>query len=111
MVMKIIQLQGSTEKLITDVFSEVKEVMSTTCGGIDDMHYLGNKALIVRAEIFSERLGSLCEKLCEIDVRINSSSVPVIDSLDTQHEYMITLQVTSFSDDTDRRTVIPKVPG
>lgn len=109
--MNIIQLQATTEQAITAIFGQVKDITSNICGGIDDMHFLGNKALIVRAEIFPGKLNLLCEKLNAIDVRVDPSSAPDFSSLDTEREYMITVQVTSFSADTDRRTEIPRVPG
>ena len=50
-MMWIIQLQASTSEMISAITQPVRKAVSEVCLGVDDMHLLGNKALVVRAEI------------------------------------------------------------
>lgn len=109
--MGFIQLQAATEKPIGTIIGSVRVIMSKACGGIDDMHLLGNKALVVRAEIFLPKLESLCAELNAVQVEVNPHSLPKSDSLKIDEEHLITLQVTSFTRDTDGYVDVPKVPG
>ena len=109
--MKFIQLQASTQEPIRNIMSNARATVSKVCGGIDDMNLLGNKALIIRAEIYSEKLPSLYETLSSIGIKIKSNYKPNQETLKDEFEYPITLQITSFSDKTDDRVNIPKIPG
>jgi hypothetical protein len=71
----------------------------------------GDKALVVRAEIYPEKLPALYEALASVKLKLGEDSLPDQDSLRGGVEHPITLQITSFSSDTDRKVNIPKVPG
>jgi len=57
---KMIQIQGSVQEPIGKVTSIIRNTVSNVCLGIDDMQLLGNKALVLRAEIFPTVLPTLC---------------------------------------------------
>ncbi len=108
---KVIQIQGSVQASIGSIMNDVRSTISRICLGIDDMHLLGNKALVIRAEIFPAKLQSLYVALGEIDVKFNQNSLPDVNSYQEAKEYPLSIQITSFSDATDRRVNSPKVPG
>jgi len=56
----MIQIQGSVQEPIGKVTSIIRNTVSNVCLGIDDMQLLGNKALVLRAEIFPTVLPTLC---------------------------------------------------
>jgi len=85
--------------------------VSRLCGGIDDMHKLGNKALVIRAEIYPERLPKLHEALSAVHIDINPDTLPDQNQLTANIEYSLTIQIISYSDDTDAPINIPQVPG
>jgi hypothetical protein len=109
--MPIIQLQATTSERISLITEYVRRIVSDECLGVDDVHLLGNKALILRSEIFPKKMKSLCERLMEFNVIVDQSTVPEIKSLDTEREHPITLQITSYSEDTNGRVQLPRVPG
>jgi hypothetical protein len=108
---KIIQIEGSVLEPIEKITSNARTTVSKICLGIDDMQLLGNKALVLRAEIYPGKLPSLYTALVSIGIKINKQSLPDIESLQEQIEYPLSIQIVSFSDDTDRRANIPQVPG
>jgi len=108
---EIIQLQGTALEPIGDITYTVRTTVSKICLGIDDMQLLGNKALVIRAEIYPEKLLNLYSALDSIDVSLYKQSLPNIEMLKKEIEYPLSLQITSFSDDTDRKINIPNVPG
>lgn len=79
---------------------DIRSVVSTICCGIDDMHLLGNKALVLRAEIFPSDLEQLPQSLRAIEVQLTEQSLPDKAMLIAEVEYPLTIQITSFSDDT-----------
>jgi hypothetical protein len=46
----LLQLQATTQKPISMVTSDIRTAVSNVCCGIDDIHMLGNMALVLRAE-------------------------------------------------------------
>jgi hypothetical protein len=108
---KVIQIQGSVLEPIAEITSSARMTVSKVCLGIDDMQLLGNKALILRAEIYPGKLQTLYNALASIGIKLNKQSLPEKEKLQEEIEYPLSIQITSFSDDTDRRTSIPKVPG
>ena len=89
---------------------DIRKVVSRVCGGIDDMHLLGYKALVIRAEIYPEKLPSLYAALTSVGVKVGSNG-PDEQNLKAGNQHPITLQISSLSNDTDDRVSIPKVPG
>ncbi|EPJ52914.1 MAG: hypothetical protein OFPI_12260 [Osedax symbiont Rs2] len=75
------------------------------------MQLLGNKALVIRAEVFPEKLPLLYTALAENGIKFSQQGQPDIGTLQEQTEYPLSIQITSFSDETDRRVSAPKVPG
>jgi hypothetical protein len=108
---KVIQIQGSVLESIGEITSKTRKTVSEVCLGIDDIQLLGNKALILRAEIYPGKLQTLYNALALIGIKLNKQSLPKKEKLQEEVEYPLSIQITSFSDDTDRRTNIPKVPG
>ncbi|ASP40706.1 hypothetical protein CHH28_19425 [Bacterioplanes sanyensis] len=108
---KMIQLQGSTLESSRKITNDVRSTVSKICLGVDDMQLLGNKALVVRAEIYPEKLELLYSALHSLGITLNEQSLPHIEALNQEVEYPLSIQITSFSDDTDRQASIPKVPG
>jgi hypothetical protein len=108
---KMIQIQGSVLEPIGKITSDARMTVSKICLGIDDMQLLGNKALIFRVEISPGKLATLYTALASIGIKLNKQSLPDIETLQEEMEYPLSIQITSFSDDTDRRISIPKVPG
>lgn len=108
---KAIQIQGSVLEPIGRITNDVRATVSKVCLGIDDMQLLGSKALVLRAEIFSGRLPALYAALVSIGIELNKQSLPDIDALQGEVEHPLSIQIVSFSDDTDRRVSVPKVPG
>jgi hypothetical protein len=111
MALPIIQLLASTQEPLRNVTENARRAMSKLCGGIDDMNQFGEKALVVRAEIYPEKLPALYEALGSAKLKLSDDSLPDKDSLRAGVEHPITLQITSFSNDTDGKISIPKVPG
>jgi len=108
---KVIQIQGSVLSQIGEITETARMTVSEICLGIDDMQLLGNKALVLRTEINPEKLPSLYGALVSTGVKLHKPSLPDIKGLREDIEYPLSIQITSFSDDTDGRTNIPKVPG
>jgi hypothetical protein len=108
---KFIQLIANTSEPLRRITEDARLAVSRACSGIDDMHLLGGKALVIRSEIFAEQLSDLVVALEAIGISVDRASVPSAASLASHQHYTITLQVTSFSDDTDGRVIIPDVPG
>ncbi|NYZ63490.1 hypothetical protein H0E82_12085 [Luteimonas sp. SJ-16] len=108
---KRIQLVGSSREPVRRLMEDVRLAVSRACSGVDDMHLLGSKALVVRAEISPKQLPVLVSALEALRVDIDRTSVPSPAALDRAALYPLTVQVTSFSDDTDGRVTIPHVPG
>ena len=108
---KTIQLQGSTLESIIKITNDVRMSVSKVCLGVDDMHTLGNQALVLRAEIYPEKLHTLYAALLSIGIKINEQSLPDVDVLQEGIEYPLSIQITSLSTDTDRPVSVPKVPG
>jgi len=108
---KVIQIQGSVLSSIGEITETARMTVSKICLGIDDMQLLGNKALVLRTEINLEKLPFLYGALVSIGVKLHKQSLPDIKGLQEDIEYLLSIQITSFSVDTDGRTNIPKVPG
>ncbi len=108
---EIIQIQGTVLEPIGDITSTLRTTVSKICLGIDDMQLLGNKALVIRAEIYPDKLLNLYAALDSIDVKLYKQGLPDIEMLKKEIEYPLSIQITSFSDDTDRKIKIPNVPG
>ena len=68
-------------------------------------------ALVLRAEIFPEDLDVLYKGLSDIDVNITQQKLTEEETLQTQVEYPLSIQITSFSDDTEQKAYVPNVPG
>jgi hypothetical protein len=111
MSLKMIQLKASTQEPLRNITENARVAMSKLCGGIDDMHQLGNKALVIRAEIYPEKLSDLYKTLASAELKLRNDSLPDHNALRAGIEHPITLQITSFSSDTDGQVNIPKVPG
>jgi len=79
---------------------DIRSVVSNVCCGIDDIHLLGNKALVLRAEIFPADLEQLSQSLRAVEVQLSEQSLPDKATLLAEIEYPLTIQITSFSDDT-----------
>lgn len=47
----------------------------------------------------------------EVNIVVDPSTIPECQSMDPEREHPITLQITSYSEDTDGRVQIPRVPG
>ena len=109
--MKIIQIQGSVLVPIEKITNNVRIAVNKICLGIDDMQLLGNKALVVRAEIFPNKLTLLYSSLASIGVKLSQENLPDIDALDEKLEYPLSIQIIGFSNDTDRKISVPNVPG
>jgi hypothetical protein len=109
--LKIIQIQGSVQASIREIMNDIRSSVSKICLGIDDMHLLGNKALVIRAEIYPEKLPLLYVALGANGVKFSPKSLPDISTFQEIKEYPLSLQITSFSDTTDHRVSVPKVPG
>jgi hypothetical protein len=107
----LLQLQATTHKPINRVTNELRTAVSNVCCGIDDMHMLGNKALVLRAEIFPKDLHELHKVLRAIGVNITKQKSPEEETLKADVEYPLSIQVTSFSYDTDQKKLVPNVPG
>jgi len=108
---KIIQLQASVSEPIGKITGEARRIIGRVCLGIDDMQLLGNKALIFRVEITPRKLPHLYEALASVNIKLNEQNMPDVEALASDTEYPLSIQITSFSDDTDRRASIPNVPG
>ena len=91
--------------------NDVRRAVSRVCGGVDDMQLLGQKALVLRAEIYPEKLSALYDSLSSSGVKVSAQNLPGEMGLEAETEYPITLQITGLSDDTDDPIAIPKVPG
>jgi hypothetical protein len=111
MSLTIIQLKASTQEPLRNITENARVAMSKLCGGIDDMHQLGTKALVIRAEIYPEKLSDLYNALGSAELKLRGDSLPDHDALRTGIEHPITFQITSFSSDTDGQVYIPRVPG
>ncbi|UJS24665.1 hypothetical protein [Thiothrix winogradskyi] len=111
MYRRLIQLQAMTEKPLRAVMYDARTVVSRICGGLDDMQQLGNKALVIRAEIFADRLMTLVSALSDLGLKVDTASLPDVNTLETTAEYPITVQISSFASDTDARVTIPQIPG
>jgi hypothetical protein len=108
---KLLHVQASTQQSLRVGMDDIRKVASRVCGGIDDMHLLGYKALVIRAEIYPEKLPLLYAALTTVSVKVSSKKRPDEQSLKAGNQHPITLQISSFSNDTDDRVNIPKVPG
>ena len=109
--MKIIQLQSSVHQPLRNVIDDVRVTVSRVCNGIDEMSRFGNKALIVRAEIYVGRLPALYAALEASGIKVSEKTRPDVSTFSKDAEYPVTLQVIGLSDDTDDRITIPSVPG
>ncbi len=108
---KIIQLQATVRKPIGKIMDAARAAIGRVCLGVDDMQLLGNKALIFRAEITPGKLPQLFEALASLSIKLNQTGLPDVETLDEGTDYPLSIQITSFSVDTDRRANIPSVPG
>ena len=109
--MKMIQIQGSVIQPIGKITNDARTIVSKICLGVDDIQLLGNKALVLRAEIYPKKLPMLYAALDSIGIKFNEESLPDIETLKEDIEYPLSIQVISFSGDTDRRVNVPKIPG
>jgi hypothetical protein len=108
---KLLHVQASTQQSLRAGMGDIRKVVSRVCGGIDDMQLLGYKALVIRAVIYPEKLPSLYTALTSVGVKVSSKNRPDEQSLKAGNQHPITLQISSFSNDTDDRVNIPKIPG
>jgi len=74
------------------------------------MQLLGNKALVIRA-IFPKKLPLFYAALADNGIEFGQENQPDIETFQEEKEYPLSIQITSFSDDTDRRVSPPNVPG
>lgn len=109
--METINIMASTKLTIRSITEDTRALVSKLFGGVDDMHQLGNKALVVRAEIYPDKISLLYSSLEKIQLKITNKDKLKIDKLNAQTEYPLSLQITSFSQDTDGKIGIPRVPG
>ena len=107
---KIIQIQGTVPEPIVNVSDKIRLAVSDACYGVDDMHMLGSKALVLRAEVFQQKLLGLYESLTKIGVKLNKQGLPNIESLQAEIEYPLAIQIVSLCDDTGHRTSLPDIP-
>ncbi|MFT5676943.1 MAG: hypothetical protein ACI808_002894 [Paraglaciecola sp.] len=75
------------------------------------MHMLGNKALVLRAEISLENLGELYKVLSAIEVQIIQQSFSEKEIIKAEVEYPLSIQITSFADATYHKAYVPRVQG
>ena len=108
---KPIQLVASSGEPVRKITEDVRLAVSRACSGVDDMHLLGGKAMVVRAEITPKQLPGLVSALEALRIDVDRASIPDPATLDVDYLYSISVQVTSFSDDTDGSIAIPHVPG
>lgn len=108
---KLLYVQATTQQSLRVALNDIRMVVNRVCGGIDDMQLLGYKALVIRAEINPEKLPSLYTALVSVGVKVGPKNKLDEKSLKADNQYLITIQISSFSDDTDHRVSIPKVPG
>lgn len=108
---KIIQLQGSVLESIVKITSKARFAVSKVCLGIDDMNVLGNKALVLRTEIYPLDLTALYESLASVGVKLIQSELPDMKLLQEDIEYPLSIQIVSLSEETDRRINLPQIPG
>ncbi len=108
---KIIQIQGSVSEPIGLVTNKARAAVSNICLGIDDMHLLGNKALVLRAEITPNNLPNLYADLTSIGIKLNGRNLPKVSILQEGIEYSLSIQIVSSSEGTDQKIIIPKVSG
>ncbi|MDD5394415.1 MAG: hypothetical protein PHE17_15475 [Thiothrix sp.] len=111
MYKRLIQLQAVTEQSLQVVMHDARSVVSRICGGLDDMQQLGNKMLVIRAEIFPDRIAALAAALSDLGLSVDTKGLPEPQTLESTSEYPITVQISSFASDTDGRVTIPQVPG
>ncbi len=109
--MKLIHLQSSVHKPLRNIIDNARVTVSRVCGGIDDMNMLGNKALVIRAEIYPSKLPALYAALQSIQIYVIQHSLPDKSALKEEFEYPMTRQITSLADDTNNRVTLPKIPG
>ncbi len=109
--LNIIRVKSSVHEPLRNIIDNVRLAVSKVCGGVDDMNRLGNKALVVRAEIYPRKLPMLYAALESIQVNVSQHSLPDLGGFAEDTEYPMTLQVTSLADDTDDRVNLPRVPG
>lgn len=109
--MPIIQIRASTPHPISDIINSVRSTVSDVCLGIDDMNLLGNKALVVRTDITSEKIPALLQGLSLIDIGVSQNDLESYLQIEDNTEYMMTLQIVSYAEDTDGKQMIPEVPG
>ena len=107
----IIQIQGFVSKPIGMITNEARTIVGNICLGIDEIRLLGNKALVLRAEITPEYLSNLYTDLAFIGIKLIKDNLPDIKALQEEMEYPLFIQIISLSDDTDRRVHIPRVSG
>ena len=108
---KIIQIQGSVSEPIGLMTNKARAAVSNICLGIDDIHLLGNKALVLRAEITPENLPILYADLASIGIKLNGRSLPKASTLQEGIEYPLSIQIISSSEGTDQKIIILKVSG
>ena len=108
---KLLYIQATTQQSLRVAINDIRKVVSRVCGGIDDMQLLGYKALVIRAEIYPEKLPSLHTALASVGVKVGSKNKLDEKSLKVDSQHPITIQISRFSDDTDDRVNIPNVPG
>ncbi len=109
--LRLLHLQATTRHPLRQITDDVRGSVSRLCGGLDDLQRLGNKALVVRAEIYPENVLLLESALAAIGVNADRNSTLFQEGLQCGLEYPLTIQITSFADDTDEQVLIPQVPG
>jgi len=109
----LIQLQAISDKPLRDMTEAIRVSVSRACGGIDDMHQLGDKALVVRAEIVPAKFPALISSLEDIGLHGFSDNLPAdnLHDYEPDAEHPFTLQVLTTAGSGDGRVEIPKVPG
>lgn len=108
--LKLLQIQGTHLKPIIEITHEIRSAVNEACFGIDDMHMLGSKTLVLRAEIYQHKLSCLYQTLTEIGIKLNEQGLPPLDSLQDEIEYPLSIQITSLCDDTGHRSNLPQIP-
>ena len=105
------QITGTTQKPLNTIVEDMRGIVSRICHGIDEMHLLGNKALVVRAEIDPGKLLVVADALASGSVEVDARSLTKVSVQGSDKARVFTRQVKSYSDDTDGSVTVPMVPG
>jgi len=105
----MIQVQGSVQESIDKIAIDARTAVSRVCLGVDDLQLLGSKALVFRAEILPGKSSVLYAALTSIGTELNKQHLPDMDDLKAEMEYPVSIQITSFSEDTGKTLVFQRL--